>query len=161
MSELILVGKITSPHGIKGEVKIASYTENPIDIFKYSLKLHDATKLHIAKYKPASQNIFICRLDDINNRTEAEKFTNIEIFAQRDEFPKAQEHEFYIHDLINMKVIDTTGKEIGTVMGVYNFGAGDIIEIKFNNDKIEMFGFSDAVFPQITDKITFIPPKIA
>ena len=161
MSKLILVGKITSPHGIKGEVKIASYTQDPIDIFKYSLKLHDATELHIAKYKPALENIFICRLDDVNNRTEAEKLANIEIFAQRDQFPIAKENEFYIHELMNMNVIDTTGKEIGTVIGVYNFGAGDIIEIKFNNDKIEMFGFSHAVFPQITDKITFIPPKIA
>jgi 16S rRNA processing protein RimM len=159
-NKLIAVGRIISAHSLNGMLKIISYTQNSQDLFKKTnLQLTDMP-ITITSYKIHQKDIFICKIKGIDNRTDAERIAKSDIFIPKDTLESLADDEFYIEDLKDMPVISLDGKNIGIVADVYNFGAGDIIEIKFNNGSLEMFSFTHQIFPKIDDALTFIPPKI-
>jgi 16S rRNA processing protein RimM len=156
---LILVGKILSPHGINGMVKIMSYMSVSKDLFNHNILTSDNKTIVIESNKAISPSTFICKIKDINNRNQSEEIKGLELFITKDNLPELQKDEFYIEDLKGMQVVDIYGKTIGLINNVYNFGAGDIIEIKFNGGAVEMYDFNSKIFPQIDDKVTFVAPQ--
>ena len=160
-NKLILVGKILSPHSLNGMVKIISYTQNNQDLFKQTaLMLQDGTIISINSHKLHQNDVFICKVKGINTRTDAEKIAKNSIFIEKSQLQDLEEDEFYVEDLKGMTVVAADGKNIGVIADIYNFGAGDIIEIQFNNGCLEMFQFHHTIFPKIDSVVTFIPPKI-
>lgn len=119
----ILVGKIVAPQGLKGEFKVLTYTSKPED-FK-NLKILDFELEYIRKI---SDNIIICRSKSICDRTGSENLKNKELFIKKSDLPKLSNNEYYHNDLIGMVVIQEDNI-LGKVSAVYNFGAGDILEI--------------------------------
>ena len=119
MTKKILIGKIISVFGIKGEVKIISYCGEPQQIENYSLfdEKENPLKLKISNKNKAvigtsnGNAILIAKLDGINNRNAAEKLRGTEIFTNRDDFKEADENEFYYVDLIGLDVIDMKSKK--------------------------------------------------
>lgn len=160
MNNLISVGKIITAHGLKGHVKIISYMQNPQDLFKHDLTDKLGKKINIGMLRQVSLDVFICQPAGAQSREDAESMLKIELFISSDSLTALSEDEFYIDQLKGMIVVDQNAKDIGIVVGVYNFGAGDILEIQFNNNQVEMFSFLHSIFPLIAEKITFIPPKI-
>ncbi len=165
MKNKILIGKITSVHGLKGQVKIMSFSDNPKDIQNYKPLFDKDGKEFIIKITSKSQgknnDIFIANINDINNRNDAQNLINKEIFISRDQLEDEGDNEFYHVDLINLDVIDEKNTKIGKILNVMNYGAGDIIEIEFNKaskqkEKIQMFSFIDEIFPEIDLKKGFI-----
>jgi 16S rRNA processing protein RimM len=172
----ILIGKINSVFGIRGEVKIISYCQHPTDIEKYSLfdKNDREFKLKISnKNKTAigsSSNggvVLIAKISGIDDRNEAEKLRGLELFANRDEFRKISDDEFYQVDLIGLDVIDEDGSSVGKVINVMDFGAGTMLEIEFNKvdsnknlEKIENFPFKNEFFPEVNIKEGVIKIKL-
>lgn len=166
----ILIGKIISPFGIKGEVKILSFCEQPEQIASYPLFYHNnqPLKLKLKSQKPIGSNkngefIFIAKIDGVNNRNESEKLRGAEIFVNRDDFSENEDGEFYYVDLIGLDVIDETEKTLGKVINIYDHGAGGIVEIEFSKadpkkhlEKIENFPFKDEIFPEVNLKENFI-----
>ena len=130
----ILVGKIVSPQGLKGEFRVLTFTEKAED-FK-NLKIIDFDLKYVRKI---SQNLIICKTDKITDRTGAEELKNKQLFIDRSVLPKLLDNEFYHNDLIDMQVVKD-GKKLGIVSGIYNFGAGDILEL----DSKEMVSFIGA-----------------
>ena len=130
----ILVGKIVSPQGLKGEFRVLTFTEKAED-FK-NLKIIDFDLKYVRKI---SQNLIICKTDKITDRTGAEELKNKQLFIDRSALPKLLDNEFYHNDLIDMQVVKD-GKKLGIVSGIYNFGAGDILEL----DSKEMVSFIGA-----------------
>jgi len=157
---LILVGKVISPHGINGMVKIISFMQIATDIFKHKIVTQEEEIVQIESNRAIASPTFICRIKDIDDRNKAEEIKGIELFVYKAALPELQNDEFYIEDLKGRQVIDVYGKIIGLINNVYNFGASDIIEIKFNGGAIEMFDFNGKIFPKIEDQVTFIPPSI-
>ena len=133
MNKYILIGKVTSVHGIKGAVKIASFAEIPENIFNYQLFDKDGRVVNIKKIGILNSGLFISQINDINNRNDAEKLINLELFIDKSELKSLQDGEFYINELINMKVKSSSG--LGRVTNVYNYGAGNVMEIKWENGK--------------------------
>jgi len=171
MSKKILIGKVISVFGIKGEVKIVSYCGNAQEIENYPLfdEKGNSLKLKISNKNKAiigtsnGDAILIARIDGITDRNAAEKLRGAEIFTNRDDFGATKEDEFYYVDLINLDVIDMESKKIGKVLNVGNHGAGGIIEIEFseenpqkNYDKIENFPFKNQIFPEVNLQKNFI-----
>lgn len=164
----ILIGKINSVFGIRGEVKILSHCQNPIDIEKYSLfdKNDREFKLKISNKNKAAIGsstsggvILIAKISGIDDRNEAEKLRGLELFTNRDDFKKIPDDEFYQVDLIGLNVIDEDGSSLGKVLNVMDFGAGTMLEIEFsqanekmNLEKIENFPFKDEFFPEVNIK---------
>lgn len=163
-NELILVGKIVAAHGIKGQIKILSYTD-PIDnIFRYKpITDESGQEIKIKSYS-LHQNIFICTLDSISDRNQAETLTGKKLFCKITNLPNIQEDDlFYIHELVNMKILDQNLKELGYISGVMNFGGGDLIEIKDKDNNSELYPFNKEIFTEINKKDNFIifnAPKI-
>jgi 16S rRNA processing protein RimM len=168
----ILIGKIISVFGIKGEVKIISYAADPRKIEKYPLfdekgnsikiKISNKNKTVIGT-NASGEAILIAKIDGISDRTTAEKLRGAEIFADRKDFDGTSDDEFYYVDLINLDVLDMESKKIGRVANVFDHGAGGIIEIEFNEadpkknrEKIENFPFKNQIFPEVNLKAGFI-----
>ncbi len=148
-SDFVKVGKILSPHGVKGFLKLKSFTNNPKEIFEFDF-LHDAKgkrsfKLILKSSQDPKKNIYIIQIENVNDRTEAEKLTNLTLYTPRQQFEKIEtENEFYQHDLIGILVKSIDGKELGKVVSINDFGAGDILEYSVKDSKkTEMIIFSN------------------
>ena len=165
MTKKILIGKITSVFGIKGEIKILSHCQHPADIENYPLfdKNDNVVKLKIINKNKNSiissgSNgvVLIAKIAGLDDRNEAEKLRGTDLFTNRDDFKKPSADEFYQVDLIGLNVIDETGKNIGKVANIMDFGAGTMLEIVFNEadpkknlEKTENFPFKNEIFPEV------------
>lgn len=145
----ILVGKIVAPQGIRGEVRVQTFTEKPSD-FQNLAVFGDKIpvgELHFVRVVPNS-NVIIARLDNITDRNAAEMLRGIELFINRDDLPATKSGEYYQADLIGMTVI-RGGTELGRVACFQNFGAGDIMEL----DNGDMVAFRGAIVDMNTKTI--------
>ncbi len=141
----ILIGKIVAPQGIRGELRVHTYTESPMD-FKNITVLSDrfgAGDFHFVRRLNPTSNVIVARIDGINDRNAAETLRGAELFMARDALPDAAPGEYYQSDLIGFDVV-RDGKKIGSVACFQNFGAGDIIEldngdfVSFQNADVDM-----------------------
>jgi 16S rRNA processing protein RimM len=149
MSKHIIIGKILSPHGIKGLFHLASYAQNPKDIFSYNIfdNSEDSIKLEFVRISSKSKNddIFIASIKGVNDRDEVTKLTNKDIFITRESFPEAGEGEYFFSDLRGLKVFNQDDKEIGKVADIADFGAGTLLEVDLLEKKKSsiFFPFND------------------
>ena len=135
----ILVGKIVAPQGIRGEVRVQTFTEKSSDFQKLAVfgdKI-PAGALHFVRALP-NTNVVIMRVDGFADRTAVESLRGTELFINRDDSPPTKSGEYYQSDLIGMKVV-RNGVELGRVVCFQNFGAGDIMELD-NGDMVSFIG---------------------
>jgi 16S rRNA processing protein RimM len=128
---LILVGRITGAHGIRGEVVIASRTARPEDVAAYG-PVSDATgsrHLTIASDRVSSKGV-VARIDGIADRNAAEALKGMDLYVPRDRLPPPAAGEYYASDLIGLEAFDPAGARLGRVVDVPNYGAGDLLEIE-------------------------------
>jgi len=165
----ILIAKIGAPHGVRGEVRVQSYTDDPLAIKTYrQLYDHRGRKFTVQTARPA-KNMLVVRFKEITSREDAEALTNTELFIDRTALPDIEdEDEFYLSDLIGVQVVDTAGVTVGLIKSAQNFGAGDMLEIQSANqdgsfaDGTHYLPFTKSVFPHIdlaSGKVTVIPPE--
>jgi 16S rRNA processing protein RimM len=125
---LILLGRITGAHGIRGAVKLKSFTTDPKSIATYgALQTADGREIEIARMKPTSDG-FIADLKNIKDRNQAETLKGQDLLLQRERLPAADESEVYLVDLIGQDAMHN-GAKLGTIIGIENFGAGDLLDI--------------------------------
>jgi len=149
MSTKVIVGKFTAPHGIKGQMKLVSYTENPEDIARYALTNKSGDKTYKFKMRPATKGQWVATIREVTTREQAELLRNVELYADRSEFSAPDDGSFFIEDLEGLRVMQD-GKHYGTVATVQNYGAGDIIEIKrTDSKKTELYLFNEENFPEV------------
>ncbi|QAY94806.1 16S rRNA processing protein RimM [Methylovirgula ligni] len=162
--DLVLVGRIGAAHGIKGEVRLVSFTEDPKAIGDYGA-LQDADgkrRFEIATLRRVKDNIFIARFVGISTRDAAEALNNLELYLPRAALPAAAEGEFYHADLIGLAAVDGAGTEIGRVLNVLNFGGGDILEIApAGGGETLLLPFTTACVPSVdlaAKRLLIVPP---
>ncbi len=135
----ILVGKIVAPQGIRGEVRIQTYSENPMDFQKF--------KVQSAKFKSEdfkfvraipNSTVIIAKINGVDDRNAAETLRGTELFIGRDDLPKLEQNEYYQTDLVGM-MVNQRGNVIGRVACIQNYGAGDILELE-NGDMVSFIG---------------------
>lgn len=131
----ILVGKIVAPQGIRGDVRIQTYSEKPTDFQKF--KVHPSARGAAATWDEndfrfiralPNSTVIIAHINGFDDRNAAETLRGVEIYIDRDTLPATRDGEYYQADLIGFSVVRDSNK-IGTVAGFQNFGAGDIIEL--------------------------------
>ncbi|WP_234052581.1 MULTISPECIES: ribosome maturation factor RimM [unclassified Xanthobacter] len=130
MTERILVARIGAPHGVRGEVRLFIFTEDPGAVLDYE-PLTDAEgrrKFAITTLRPAKDH-FVARLAGVDDRNAAEALTNVDLYVPRDALPPAEDDDTFYHaDLLGLRVENEAGEPIGTVMALHDFGAGDVLE---------------------------------
>jgi 16S rRNA processing protein RimM len=130
-SRLIAVGVFGAAHGVRGEVRIKTFTADPAAIAAYGL-LYDAPgarAFNIVALRLLKSDMVVAKLEGVSDRKTAERLEGVELFARREKLPAPQDDEFYHADLVGLKAMSTEGGEIGRVVALRNFGAGDILEI--------------------------------
>lgn len=125
----ILVGTITGAHGIKGEVKLRSFTDKPEDITAYGPLYDEAGKRFELTVRARGKGTVIAAIKGVNDRNAAESLRGTKLYVPRTALPELGGDEFYYADLIGLRAELADGTRVGTVTGVANFGAGDVIEI--------------------------------
>ncbi|WIY52814.1 ribosome maturation factor RimM [Devosia sp. YIM 151766] len=161
----ILLGKIGAAHGIKGEVRIASHTQNPEAIAAYGPLETDRPGLTVTiENARLSKTVLIARIRDVRDRNAAEALNGVSLFIARDRLPETEdEDDFYHADLIGLdaRLVDS-GTSIGEVLALHNYGAGDLIEVRDpRSGDTFLYPFTRAVVPDIRiaeGYLTIAPP---
>lgn len=125
---LILLGRITGAHGIRGAVKLKSFTTDPKAIATYgALQTADGREVEIARMKAVPDG-FIADLKNIKDRNQAESLKGQDLSLPRNRLPATADNEVYLVDLIGQDALHN-GVKLGTIIGIENFGAGDLLDI--------------------------------
>jgi 16S rRNA processing protein RimM len=151
MAGRICVAQIGGPHGIRGEVKLKSFTADPMAVKDYApLESEDGAAQFVIETLRAGKGHLVARLRGIGDRSAAERLTHLRLFVPRERLPPPGAEEFYHVDLIGLRALSEDGKEIGTIVAVHDFGAGDILELQTaeSGDRI-MLPFTEAFVPRV------------
>ena len=154
----ICLGKIVGVHGIRGEVKVKSYTALDKDLGSYGdLEDKNSTQKFTLKVTGHSKDLLRVKIKGVDDRNKAETLIGTELYANRDVLPEVQtEDVFYEADLVGLEVLDDQKNKVAKVIGFYNFGAGDILELKLTNGKTEMLPFNKAYVPDVNLEESYI-----
>ena len=163
MSSRICIAQIGAAHGVRGEVRLKAFTQDPLSVARYgALETEDGKRcFEIEAVRPA-KDMLVARLKGITDRDAAERLTNVRLYVARERLPKAADDEFYHADLIGLAATKVSGELIGTVKAVHNFGAGDLLEIEpAAGGATMMLPFTEATVPGVdiaARKIIIEPP---
>jgi 16S rRNA processing protein RimM len=147
----ILMATIGAAQGLRGEVRVKSYTADPIALGDYgNLYAEDGRVFEVLEIREA-KNVAIVRFRGINDRNAAEALNGLELFIERDNLPDEEldDDEFYYADLEGLEAVDAEGKSYGTVSAVFDFGAGDLLELKGPGRRPALIPFSEAAVLEI------------
>jgi 16S rRNA processing protein RimM len=128
----IIVGKISNPHGIKGWVKVISFTdpiENILSYKKWTLSDNETEKTCCLEDSRIQGNKIVIKLEGVNDRDDADLLKNLQIQVNRLDLPKLDENSYYWGDLIDFNVIDIKGKHVGKVDSLFSTGSNDVLVI--------------------------------
>ena len=163
----VLLGHVAGAQGLSGEVKIVSYTAVPADIASYGpLQSEDgALTLRIAVLRPGKGGTVIARIEGVSDRTAAERLKGVRLYIPRSRLPATEADEFYVSDLLGLSAVAPGGGEIGKIVAVQNYGAGDLLEIRLSGTrKTELVPFMAAFVPEIDiagGRITVVMPSFS
>ena len=159
---LVAVGRIGAPHGVQGQLRVKSYTGDPMALGSYgSLSLAGGRQLSVRQLRFLKEDMVVASFAGIAAREAAEDLTGSELYVPRHALPPANEDEFYHADLIGLEAKLETGGSIGKIVAIHNFGAGDILEIAMPGAEAWLMPFTKAVVPSIdfdNDCLTIVPP---
>jgi 16S rRNA processing protein RimM len=127
---LILVGRVAGAFGVKGELRITAYTEDPAALLRYGTLLREdgSPALTLTRGRP-HKGALVGDAREVATREAAEALRGLQLYAPREAFPAPEEDEFYLADLIGLAAVTPDGEPLGRVKSVQNFGAGDLLEI--------------------------------
>ncbi len=148
MTARVLIAQIGAAHGVRGEVRLKPFTEDPLGVAAYGpLESEDGKhRLEIEAVRPA-KDMLVARLKGVTDRNAAEALKNMRLYVARERLPKPADDEFYHADLVGLRAVDNSGAAIGKVVAVHNFGAGDILEIANETQRTLLVPFSKVAVP--------------
>lgn len=147
----ICVGVVTGVHGLKGLVRVKPFTETPEAVTAYgSVETEDGSRrLELEFANRAGKGQIAVRIAGVTDRDAAEALKGQRLYIRRERLPAPEEGEFYYADLIGLAVQRTSGQSAGKVRGVYDFGAGDVLEIADETGALTMVPFTLDAVPEI------------
>jgi 16S rRNA processing protein RimM len=145
--KLVKVAKFGKVHGVKGLIKLISYSDY---IFDYPYVLDNLGEKYLLKKEFSKDGNFIVSFNDNISRTIAESKNGLDLFVTRDMLPQIEQDSFYYTDLVGMKIKKDTGEEVAEIIAMHDFGAGDIMEVKFySSSKQEYLPFNKEFIVEI------------
>ena len=146
----ICVARIGAAHGVRGAVKLWTFTEDPLAVTRYGqLMTKDGARQFEVTHVREAKGHLVATLKGIATREEAERLNGVELYVAREKLPVTSEDEYYHADLIGLAAVNAAGEPLGRVIAIHNFGAGDIIEIAPPNGATMLLPFTNAVVPTV------------
>jgi len=146
----ICVARIGAAHGVRGAVKLWTFTEDPLAVQAYGplITKDGSRQFEVATAREAKGHL-VATLKGVATREEAERLNGIELYVARDQLPATDDDEYYHADLIGLAAVTAAGVPLGRVIAIHNFGAGDIIEIAPPHGPTLLLPFTNAVVPTV------------
>jgi 16S rRNA processing protein RimM len=146
----ICVARIGAPHGLRGEVKLWTFTEDPFAVKRYGpLRTEDGVRQFEVTQAREAKGHLVATLKGVATREDAERLNGVELYVARDKLPATAEHEYYHADLIGLAAVTPADEPLGRVVAIHDFGAGDIIEIAPPQGASLLLPFTNAVVPSV------------
>src|SRR5438128_2362580 len=146
----ICVARIGAAHGVRGAVKLWTFTEDPLAIKRYGpLATKDGARRFEVTHVREAKGHLVATLQGVVTRDEAERLNGLELYVAREKLPATDEDEYYHADLIGLAAVTTADEPLGRVVAIHNFGAGDIIEIAPPDGATLLLPFTNAVVPTV------------
>jgi len=163
-ADRVLVGEIGAAQGLKGEVRLRSYTQEPADIAAYGPLQDEAGSRNFEiEHVRVTPKALIARIKGVTTREGAEALNRTKLYLPRAALPAREADEWYVADLIGLAAVDAEGAALGTIVAVHNFGASDIIEIApEDGGPTLLIAFTDATVPEVdieNGRLVVVPPE--
>jgi 16S rRNA processing protein RimM len=150
MAAQICIARIGAAHGVRGAVKLWTFTEDPLSVKAYGpLVTKDGARQFEVTHAREAKGHLVATLKGITSRDEAERLNGIELYIAREKLPATGEDEYYHADLIGLAAVTPANEPLGRVIAIHNFGAGDIIEIAPPRGATMLLPFTNAVVPSV------------
>ena len=150
MAASICIARIGAAHGVRGAVKLWTFTEDPLAVLRYgTLATQDGTRQFVVTHAREAKGHLVATLKGIATRDDAERLNGIELYIAREKLPATDEDEYYHADLIGLAAVNAADEPLGHVTAIHNFGAGDIIEIAPPQGPTMLLPFTNAVVPTV------------
>jgi len=165
-ARLIQLGVFGAPQGVKGEVRLKSFTQNPGDVVAYGALVDKsgARSFAVKIVRPLRGDMVIAQVEGVSTRDGAAALTHVGLYVRRDQLPPPEMGEYYQDDLIGLAARLADGTPFGAIVAVLSYGAGDILEIApSEGGETLLLPFNDTTFPDIDFSggvITIVPPAI-
>jgi 16S rRNA processing protein RimM len=161
--ERVLLGEIGAAQGLKGEVRIRSFTEDEAAIVDYRPLEDESGRVVEIESLRATPKALIARVKGVTTREGAEALTGTRLYAPRSRLPEREEEEWYHSDLIGLEVLNADGTPLGVVAAIQNFGAGDLLELSpASGGPTVLVPFTRDTVPEIDvegGRLTLVPPE--
>jgi 16S rRNA processing protein RimM len=146
----ICVARIGAAHGVRGAVKLWTFTEDPLALQGYGplMTKDGARQFEIADVREAKDHL-VATFKGVATRNDAEKLNGIELYIPREKLPATDDDEYYHADLIGLAAVNAASEPLGRIVAIHNFGAGDIIEIAPPKGPTMLLPFTNAVVPTV------------
>ena len=148
-TELVCLGVVGAPHGVKGLLRIRTFTETPEAIAAYGPLTDDVGRIWRLSVEAPWKAGVIARLEGIRDRDAAEGLKGQKLHVARAALPAPDDDVFYHADLIGLEVRRADGAAVGRVAAVQDFGAGDILEVRLHTGELVMLPFTAAAVPVV------------
>jgi 16S rRNA processing protein RimM len=149
-SKRVCVGIISGAHGVRGAVRVKSFTADPKAVASYGPLEDEGGARHFSlRLAGSAKGVVIARLAGISDRDHAEALRGLRLYLPRAALPPPGEEEYYHADLIGLAATLANGTQLGEVRAVHNFGAGDTLEIARPAGPPLMVPFTRAVVPSV------------
>jgi len=160
----ICVARIGAAHGLRGEVRLNAFTADLLAVTRYGpLQAEDGKRAFEIETWRQGKGFLVVRFKGIADRNAAERLCNLDLYVARERLPAPEAGEFYHADLIGLRAVTASGSDIGTVVAVQNFGAGDLLEIAPAGGGVTLLlPFTEAIVPKVDiagGAVTVVPPR--
>jgi 16S rRNA processing protein RimM len=150
MPAQVCVARIGAAHGVRGAVKLWTFTEDPFAVKAYGpLSSKDGTRQFELVHAREARDHLVATFKGVTTREEAERLNGVELYVAREKLPATEDDEYYHADLIGLAAVTTADQPLGRVIAIHNFGAGDIIEIAPPQGATMLLPFTNAVVPTV------------
>jgi 16S rRNA processing protein RimM len=146
----ICVARIGAAHGVRGAVKLWTFTEDPLAVQRYGpLSTKDGARQFEVTHAREARDHLVATLKGVTTREEAERLNGLELYVAREKLPATDDDEYYHADLIGLAAVTVADVPLGRVIAIHNFGAGNIIEIAPPQGSTLLLPFTNAVVPSV------------
>jgi len=159
---MVCLGAIAGAHGVRGEVRVESFTANPADLTAYGPLSDEAGRRRfVLTPRGSARGRLIACIEGIEDRDAAEALKGTRLYVERTALPAPAEEEYYHSDLLGLRCERAEGGHFGVVKALYNFGAGDVIEVEKDGGQRVMLPFTRATVPLVdvgAGRLVVAPP---